>query len=70
MATVPNKDGQGIIANGAVGVTDPPYANPNRTGTGVPAIAPLYVGERWQDTATGSIYQAFGLAATAWARIN
>lgn len=70
MATVPNKDGQGIIANGAVGMVDVSYCNANRSGTGVPAIAPLFVGEQWIDTASGTMYRAYGLTTTSWARVN
>lgn len=70
MAIVPNKDGMGIIANGATGVVDPSYCGVSRSGTGVPSIAPLYVGEQWIDTATGNLYRSYGMGTTQWVRLN
>lgn len=67
MAIVPNKDGQGIIANGFVGAVDRNYTTPNRTGTGVPTGTSLYAGEIMLDTATGLTYMALsGPGATQW----
>jgi hypothetical protein len=64
MAIVPNKDGQGILANGAVGIVDPSYCLPTTYGTGVPSTVG-YPGELRTDTATGNIY--VNLGANRWA---
>ena len=69
MARVPNKDGQGIIANGFYGVGDPSYDAPTVFASGVPNTAG-YVSEMRVDTATGSIYRYLGGAATNWAETN
>jgi len=69
MARVPNKDGQGIIANGAYGVVDPSYDSPTVYGSGVPTTVG-FSGEMRVDTATGSIYRFLGPGATNWAETN
>lgn len=63
MAIVPNLDGQGIKANGAVGVVDPSYCIPTTFAAGVPAT-PGYGSELRADTATGDIYRCLG--GTRW----
>ena len=71
MAIVPNKDGQGIKANGYYSDVDRNYSTPNRTGTGVPTGASLYAGEIMMDTATGLAYRAMsGPGATTWASVD
>lgn len=64
MAIVPNKDGQGIIANGAYGAVDPSYCVPNVYAAGVPSTAG-YASEIRVDTATGDYYRNLG--GTRWA---
>jgi hypothetical protein len=67
MAIVPNKDGQGIKANGYASDVDPKYATPNRSGSGVPTGPSLYAGEIMLDTATGLTYMALsGPGTTQW----
>jgi len=70
MAIVPNKDEQGIKANGFYGVVDRSYETPTTFASGVPSTAG-YVGELRVDTATGSVYRYMGpTAATAWVETN
>jgi hypothetical protein len=59
MAIVPNKDGQGIIANGAYGVVDPSYCTPTTFAAGVPT-AVGYASELRADSATGDVYRNIG----------
>jgi phosphohistidine swiveling domain-containing protein len=70
MAIVPNKDGQGIKANGVYGVIDPSYDVPTLVGTGVPATAALYASQLALDTATGNVYRALATGGTTWAETN
>lgn len=70
MAIVPNKDGQGIIANGFVGDVDRNYTTPNRSGSGVPSGASLYAGELMSDTATGFVYRAMSTGTTQWIAVS
>jgi hypothetical protein len=63
MAIVPNLDGQGIKANGAVGVVDPSYTIPTVYAAGVPTLAG-YPSELRADSATGDIYRC--LSGTRW----
>lgn len=63
MAIVPNKDGQGIIANGAVGNVDPSYTTPTVFAAGIPTTAG-YASELRVDNATGDIYRNLG--GTKW----
>jgi len=63
MAIVPNKDGQGIIANGAVGNVDPSYTVPTSYAAGVPSTAG-FASELRADTATGDVYRNLG--GTRW----
>jgi len=67
MAIVPNKDGQGIIANGFYGVVDVSYCVPTTFAAGVPTGAGAFVGELRVDTATGQIYRWLGGGTTRWA---
>jgi len=69
MAIVPNKDGQGIKANGAYGVVDPSYTVPTTFGSGIPTTAG-YQSEMRVDTATGSAYRYIGPGATNWIETN
>ena len=59
MAIVPNKDGQGIIANGYYGVVDPSYSTPTTFAAGVPSTAG-YASELRADSATGDVYRNIG----------
>jgi len=63
MAIVPNKDGQGIKANGYYGDVDPSYSTPTTFAAGVPTTLG-YAGELRVDTATGDIYRNIG--GTKW----
>ena len=63
MAIVPNKDGQGIIANGFVGVVDVSYCVPTTFAAGIPTTAG-YPSELRVDSATGDIYTNIG--GTKW----
>jgi hypothetical protein len=63
MAIVPNKDGQGIIANGFYGVVDPSYCTPTVFAAGIPTTAG-YPSELRVDTATGDLYRNIG--GTKW----
>ena len=69
MAIVPNKDGQGIKANGAVGDIDRNYMTPNRTGSGVPAGTSQYASELMLDTVTGEQYRAMATGTTSWVKV-
>ena len=63
MAIVPNKDGQGIIANGFVGVVDVSYCVPTTFASGIPTTAG-YPSEIRVDSANGDIYRNIG--GTRW----
>ena len=63
MAIVPNKDGQGIIANGFYGEVDPSYTTPTVFAAGIPTTAG-YASELRVDSATGDIYRNIG--GTKW----
>ena len=67
MAIVPNKDGQGIHANGFVGIVDVSYCVPTTFASGVPSTAG-YTGEIRVDTATGDMYRNLG--GTKWADVQ
>jgi hypothetical protein len=67
MAIVANKDGQGIKANGAVGVVDRSYCTPNRSGAGVPAVPSLYASEIYLNTTTDDTYRAMETGTAVWA---
>jgi hypothetical protein len=69
MARVPNKDGQGIIANGYYGVVDPSYDAPTAFAAGVPTTVG-YAGEMRVDNATGSVYRFLGPLGANWAETN
>lgn len=64
MAIVPNRDGQGIKANGYYSDVDPSYCTPTTFASGVPSTAG-YTGEIRVDTATGDYYRNLG--GTRWA---
>ena len=63
MAIVPNKDGQGIKANGAYGDVDVSYCVPTTFAAGIPTTLG-YAGELRVDTANGDIYRNIG--GTRW----
>lgn len=63
MAAVPNKDGQGVIANGFVGVVDVSYVIPTTYAAGIPTTVG-YPSELRVDTANGDIYRNLG--GTKW----
>ena len=69
MAIVINKDGQGIIVNGAYGSTDKPFATPNRAGAGVPAGVSLYASEIMLNTTTDETYRAMETGTAIWVKI-
>lgn len=66
MATVPNKDGQGIIANGAYGAVDPSYAIPTTWAAGVPTTNAAFTNEVRADTATGIRYIGYAVGTNKW----
>jgi len=70
MAIVPNKDGQGIKANGAYGVVDPSYEIPTITGAGYPAVASAYASQIAVNSTTGEVYRALATGTTAWIETN
>ena len=60
MAIVPNKDGQGISANGHLtGPVDVSYCVPTTFAAGVPSTAG-YASELRADSATGDVYRNIG----------
>jgi len=64
MAIVPNKDGQGIKANGhTTGDVDVSYCTPTTFGAGIPSTAG-YPSELRVDSATGDLYRNLG--GTKW----
>ncbi len=69
MAIVPNKDGQGISAAGALSNVDRRYTTPNRKNAGSPAgsLTPAYAGEIVQDTTGNSLWIALDMTTTGWA---
>ena len=71
MAIVANKDGQGIIVNGAYGNIDPSYDVPTLFGAVFPAVASAYAGQLYLDNVTGHVYRSLVKgSATAWAETN
>lgn len=69
MAIVPNKDGQGIKANGYASDIDRNYASANRYGSGVPSGASQYASEIMGDTVTGELYRAMSTGTTNWVKV-
>jgi len=69
MAIVPNKDGQGIKANGFYGDIDRSYNTPNRFVASNPngVTSPYYTGEIVMTTADGGTFQALSMANNTWA---
>jgi hypothetical protein len=63
MAIVPNLDGQGIKANGAVGVVDVSYCTPTTFASGIPTTVG-FPSELRVDSATGDLYRNLG--GTRW----
>jgi hypothetical protein len=70
MAIVANKDGQGIKANGVVGVVDPSYDMPTATGGTYPAGASAYTSQIYLNSATGEVYRSLAGGTTQWAETN
>jgi len=70
MAIVPNKDGQGIKANGFYGEVDPSYDMPTMTGAVFPATASAYASQMYINTADGSVYRSLAAGTTRWAETN
>ena len=66
MAIVPNKDGQGIKANGYYGEVDPSYCTPSVVGAVVPTSASLYASQVGVNTATGILYTSLAKGSTVW----
>lgn len=67
MAIVPNKDGQGIRANGhTTGDVDPSYCNPSVVGATAPSAAAAYASQVALNTATGDLYMALAKGSTQW----
>lgn len=61
MAIVPNKDGQGIRANGhQFGDVDPSYCVPSASGTAFPSTAGVYAGQLYRNTTTGEVSRNIG----------
>ena len=60
MATVPNKDGMGIYANGFYGVVDVSYCNPSGSAAGSPAgnYTSLFTGELRYDSTANVMYRS------------
>jgi hypothetical protein len=66
MAIVPNKDGQGIKANGhTTGDVDVSYCTPTAFGAGIPSTAG-YASELRADTATGDLYRNLASGQVKW----
>jgi len=70
MAIVPNKDGQGIKANGFYGDVDPSYDMPTATGAVFPAAASAYASQMYINTADGTVYRSLAAGTTRWAETN
>jgi hypothetical protein len=70
MAIVPNKDGQGIKANGIYGDVDRSYEMPSITGAGVPAVASAFASQMALNTTTGEVYRALATGTTVWIETN
>ena len=68
MAIVPNKDGQGIKANGVFGATDPSYSSPSATGSAFPTGAAQFTGQLHLNTTTGEVTRNIG--GTQWTESN
>jgi hypothetical protein len=66
MPIVPNKDGQGIKANGYYGLVEGSYEIPSRNVTGVPTAVATFASEIALDTATGDLYRALATGGTVW----
>ncbi|HEY5444929.1 MAG TPA: hypothetical protein VIJ87_10745, partial [Pyrinomonadaceae bacterium] len=66
----PNKDGQGIKANGFVGVVDVSYCMPTTAAAGVPSGASLFAGQIQLNTTTFELYRALEKGTTTWAKLN
>ena len=71
MAIVPNKDGQGIKANGhTTGAVDVSYCVPVTAAAGVPASASLFAGQIQLNTTTFETYRSLEKGTTTWAKTN
>lgn len=70
MATVVNKDGQGIKANGFVGVVDPSYDAPTANGSAYPAAASAYTSQLYLNSTTGEVYRSLAGGTLTWAETN
>jgi hypothetical protein len=70
MATVPNKDGQGIKANGYAGQVDRSYDVPTTAGAGFPASPSLFASQLQLNTTTGEVYRALETGTATWAETN
>ncbi len=66
MAIVPNKDGQGIKANGYYGDVDPSYCVPTTFAAGVPTGASAFTGEVRVNTTTGQMFYSLAKGSTQW----
>lgn len=60
MAIVPNKDGQGIIANGFSGNVDVSYTVPTASGAGIPngTFTSLYTDQLYYDSTNNRLYKS------------
>jgi hypothetical protein len=70
MAIVPNKDGQGIKANGFYGDVDPSYEMPTAIGAVFPAVNSGYSSQLYINTADGTVYRSLQGGTTRWAETN
>jgi len=70
MAIVPNKDGQGIKANGMSGSTDRQYDTPFTAAAAFPSGPSIYASQLQLNSATGEVYRALETGTTTWAETN
>jgi len=70
MAIVPNKDGQGIKANGYPGQADVSFDAPTTAGAGMPVSVALFSSQLHLNSTTGEVYRALAGGTTTWAETN
>jgi hypothetical protein len=70
MAIVPNKDGQGIKANGFYGDVDPSYEMPSMFAATAPSAASLFASQMALNTATGEVFRSLGKGSVQWIETN
>jgi hypothetical protein len=70
MAIVPNKDGQGIKANGYARDADVSYDAPTTAGAGMPGSVSLFASQMHLNSTTGEVYRALAAGTTTWAETN